>query len=292
LGEKVVCGVTAGGLKMLQNMLEQLPASERKIAQFILENPRSILNSTVNDIGTQAKTSGAAVIRLCKSLGLNGFQDLKVRIAGDLVKPAEQGYRDIEPGESYFSIVQKTTSNSIQSIRDSEEIINYEELERAVQTLLPAQNVHFFGIGASNIIAKDAQQKFLRIQKNATAFTDTHLVATLIANAGKDDVVFAISHSGETAEVVKVMALAKERGVKTISLTKYGQSAVASLADIKLFTSYSGEAPFRSAATSSRLAQLYMMDILFLSMATVQYEHTIQAIDQTRDAIRFIKEGN
>jgi DNA-binding MurR/RpiR family transcriptional regulator len=285
--------VAAGGLKMLQNMLDQLPASERKIAQYILENPRSILNSTVNDIGTQAKTSGAAVIRLCKSLGLNGFQDLKVRIAGDLVKPvAEQGYRDIEPDESYYSIVQKTTSNSIQSIRDSEEIINYEELERAVQTLLLAQNVHFFGIGASNIIAKDAQQKFLRIQKNATAFTDTHLVATLIANAGKDDVVFAISHSGETAEVVKVMALAKERGVKTISLTKYGQSAVASLADIKLFTSYSGEAPFRSAATSSRLAQLYMMDILFLSMATVQYEHTIQAIDQTRDAIRFIKEGN
>jgi len=284
--------VAAGGLKMLQNMLDQLPASERKIALYILENPRSILNSTVNDIGTQAKTSGAAVIRLCKSLGLNGFQDLKVRIAGDLVKPAEQGYRDIEPGESYYSIVQKTTSNSIQSIRDSEEIINYEELERAVQTLLPAQNVHFFGIGASNIIAKDAQQKFLRIQKNATAFTDTHLVATLIANAGKDDVVFAISHSGETAEVVKVMALAKERGVKTISLTKYGQSSVASLADIKLFTSYSGEAPFRSAATSSRLAQLYMMDILFLSMATVQYEQTVQAIDQTRDAIRFIKEGN
>jgi DNA-binding MurR/RpiR family transcriptional regulator len=292
LVEKVVVSVAAGGLKMLQNMLEQLPASERKIAHYILENPRSILNSTVNDIGTQAKTSGAAVIRLCKSLGLNGFQDLKVRIAGDLVKPAEQGYRDIEPGESYFSIVQKTTSNSIQSIRDSEEIINYEELERAVQTLLPAQNVHFFGIGASNIIAKDAQQKFLRIQKNATAFTDTHLVATLIANAGKNDVVFAISHSGETAEVIKVMALAKERGVKTISLTKYGQSSVASLADIKLFTSYSGEAPFRSAATSSRLAQLYMMDILFLSMATVQYEQTIQAIDQTREVIRFIKNGN
>jgi DNA-binding MurR/RpiR family transcriptional regulator len=87
------------------------------------------------------------------------------------------------------------------------------------------------------------------------------------------------------------MTLAKERGVKTISLTKYGQSSVSSLADIKLFTSYTGEAPFRSAATSSRLAQLYIMDILFLSMATVQYEETIHSIDQTREAIRFIKEG-
>lgn len=287
--EKGGMDMAAGGLKMIQNMLEQLPASERKIAQFILDNPQSILNSTVNDIGIQAKTSGAAVIRLCKSLGLTGFQDLKVRVAGDLVKPVEQGYRDIEPDESFFSIVQKTTSNSIQSIRDSEEIINYEELERAVNTLAPAKNVHFFGIGASNIIAKDSQQKYLRIQKNATAFTDTHLVATLIANADEDDVVFGISHSGETQEVINVMALAKERGVKTISLTKYGQSTVSSLADIKLFTSYSAEAPFRSAATSSRLAQLYMMDILFLSMATVQYEQTIDSIDRTREAIRFIK---
>lgn len=282
--------MAAGGLKMIRNMLDQLPTSERKIAQFILENPQSILHSTVNDIGLQANTSGAAVIRLCKSLGLNGFQDLKVRIAGDLVKPVEQGYRDIEPGESFFSIVQKTTSNSIQSIRDSEEIINYEELERAVQTLSSAQNIHFFGIGASQIIAVDAQQKFLRIHKNATAFTDTHLVATLIANATKEDVVFGISHSGETAEVMKVMSLAKERGIKTISLTKYGQSSVSSLADIKLFTAYSGEAPFRSAATSSRLAQLYIIDILFLSMATVQYEQTVQSIDLTREAIRFIKE--
>lgn len=283
--------MAAGGLKMIQNMLEQLPASERKIAEFILENPQAILNSTVHDIGLQAHTSGAAVIRLCKSLGLNGFQDLKVRIAGDLVKPVEQGYRDIEPGESFFSIVQKTTSNSIQSIRDSEEMINYDELERAVHTLSTAQNVHFFGIGASNIIARDAQQKFLRVHKNATAFTDTHLVATLIANANKDDLVFGISHSGETPEVIKVMALAKERGVKTISLTKYGQSTVSALADIKLFTAYSGEAPFRSAATSSRLAQLYIMDILFLSMATVQYEDTIHSIDKTREAIRFIKDG-
>ncbi|PFP28635.1 RpiR family transcriptional regulator [Bacillus sp. AFS073361] len=283
--------MAAGGLKMIQNMLEQLPASERKIAELILENPQVILNSTVHDIGSKASTSGAAVIRLCKSLGLNGFQDLKVRIAGDLVKPVEQGYRDIEPGESFFSIAQKTTSNSIQSIRDSEEMINFDELERAVHTLSAAQNVHFFGIGASSIIAKDAQQKLLRVHKNATAFTDTHLVATLIANANKEDLVFGISHSGETPEVIKVMALAKERGVKTISLTKYGQSTVSALADINLFTAYSGEAPFRSAATSSRLAQLYIMDILFLSMATVQYEDTIHSIDKTREAIRFIKDG-
>ena len=283
--------MATGGLKMISNMLEQLPASEKRNAEYILDNPHSVINSTVSEIGNLANASGAAVIRLCKSLGLNGIQDLKARITGDLVKPVEQGYRDIEPGESFYTIAQKTTSNSIQSLRDSEEIINFDELEAAVWAMLEAKNVHFFGIGASNIIAQDAQQKLLRINKGATAFTDTHLVATLIANAGKEDVVFGISFSGETPEVIKVMTLAKERGVRTISLTKYGQSTVSSLADIKLFTSYSSEAPFRSAATSSRLAQLYMIDILFLSMATTQYGETVESIERTREAVRFLKEN-
>ena len=283
--------MVSGVLKMVVNRVEQLPDSERKIAEYILENPYEVVNCKVNDLANKTNSSGAAVIRLCKSLGLTGFQDLKVRIAGDLGKPSETGYRDIEQEETAEMIVQKTLNNSIQSLRDSSEVINYEELKKAIEALLKARNVHFFGIGASAIIALDAQQKLLRINKSATAFSDAHLVATLIANAEPEDIVFTISFSGETNEVIEVTKLAKEQGVKTISLTKYGPSSVASLADINLYTSYSKEAPFRSAATSSRLAQLFIIDILFLSMATEQYEETIKSIDKTREAIRFMK-GN
>ena len=282
--------MVTGGLKMIENMLNQLPASERKIAQFILEYPYEAVNCTVSDLATKTQSSGAAVIRLCKSLGVKGFQDLKVRIIGDLGKPKEQGYRDIERGERPEDIVHKTLNNSIQSLRDSAEIINHEELEKAVHALLNAKNIHFYGIGASHVIAIDAQQKLLRINKRATALADTHLLATLLANAEKDDVLFAISFSGETQEVINVTALAKEQGVKTISLTKYGQSSLSSLADINLYTSYSAEAPFRSAATSSRLAQLLIIDILFLSMATEQFDETVQYIDKTREAIQFLKD--
>ena len=284
--------MVSGVLKMVVNMVEQLPASERKIAEYILENPYEVVNCKVSDLADRTNSSGAAVIRLCKSLGLNGFQDLKVRIAGDLGKPAEQqGYRDIESDETPEMIVQKTLNNSIQSLRDSSEVINYGELKKAVSALLKAKNIHFFGIGASSIIAVDAQQKLLRINKSATAFVDAHLVATLIANADPDDVVFTISFSGETIEAIEVTKLAKEQGIKTISLTKYGPSSVSSLADINLYTSYSKEAPFRSAATSSRLAQLFMIDILFLSMATEQYDETVKSIDRTREAIKYMK-GN
>ncbi|MDQ0860630.1 MurR/RpiR family transcriptional regulator [Bacillus sp. V2I10] len=282
--------MTTGGLSIIQTMLNKLPQSEQKLADYILQHPHEVVNSTVSELSTSAKTSGAAVVRLCKSLGLKGFQDLKMRIAGDLMKSVEQGYRDIEPSESLYRVVEKTTSNTIQVIRDTAEIIDHENLKTAIGMLLKAKNVHFCGVGASNIVAQDAQQKLIRINKGATAFTDMHLVATLIANADPDDVLFAISFSGETQEIINVLKLAKERGVKTIGLTHFGQTTVSSLCDVSLHTSFSNEAPFRSAATSSRLAQLYMIDILFLGMATEQYDETVQYIDNTRAAIKSMTE--
>jgi DNA-binding MurR/RpiR family transcriptional regulator len=282
--------MATGGLSIIQTMLNKLPQSEQKLADYILQHPHEVVNSTVSELSTSAKTSGAAVVRLCKSLGLKGFQDLKMRIAGDLMKSVEQGYRDIEPSESLYRVVEKTTSNTIQIIRDTAEIIDHDNLKTAISMLLNAKNVHFCGVGASNIVAADAQQKLIRINKGATAFTDMHLVATLIANADKDDVLFAISFSGETQEIINVLKLAKERGVKTIGLTHFGQTTVSSLCDVSLHTSFSNEAPFRSAATSSRLAQLYMIDILFLGMATEQYDETVQYIDNTRAAIKSMTE--
>lgn len=283
--------MAAGGLNRLRSVLPQLPPSERKVAQFILDQPEKLLHATAGEISQMAGSSSAAVIRLCKSMGIKGYQELKVRVAGDLVKVPETGYRDIESGETLQGIVQKTTSNGIQSLSDTAELIDYAEMAAAVDALAQAKSIHCFGIGASNLIAMDAQQKFLRIHKNATAFADTHLVASLVANAEADDVLLGISFSGETQEVTRILSLAKKRGMKTISLTKYGQSAVSSLADINLFTSASSEAPLRSAATASRFAQLFVIDVLFMGIATKEFDQTIQYIDHSREAIRFLKES-
>jgi DNA-binding MurR/RpiR family transcriptional regulator len=279
-----------GGLVMLSEMYSQLPPSEKKIAEYILENAEETISLTANELGKRSSTSGAAVIRLCKSLNLKGFQDLKLRIAGDLQKTKPQGYRDIEPNESALSIIEKMTNNSIQTVRETAELINTEELERAVKVIRNAGTIHFFGVGASSIIAQDAQQKFLRIDKHATAFQDLHMAATLIANARENDVVVGISFSGMTFEVAKILELANKKGVHTISLTKYGSSLVTEQADIKLYTSATREPTFRSGATSSRIAQLHVIDILFMCVASQEYEQTVKHLDETRNMIDILRD--
>lgn len=108
------------------------------------------------------------------------------------------------------------------------------------------------------------------------------MATTVIANSGANDVVFGISFSGETREVARILNLARERGAKTISLTKYGRNLVSSNADINLYTSATREATFRSGATSSRLAQLHVIDILFICLASQYYEETVKYLDSTR----------
>lgn len=277
-----------GGLTMLTEMLPMLPPSEKKIASYIIGHPEEAINLTAQELGKRSNTSGAAVIRLCKSLDLKGFQDLKFRIAGDLQKTTDEGFRDIKPNESLQSIIDKMTINSIQTIKETAELLRIDEVEKAVQLLLNAKKIHFVGVGASGIIAKDAEQKFLRINKTVHAFSDTHMAATLVANGNEDEVVVGISFSGETQEVAKVLELAKQKKMKTISITRYGSSKVTEQADIRLYTSATREPTFRSGATSSRIGQLQVIDILFMRVATLKYEETVNYIDVTRDAIDFI----
>src|SRR5699024_5514111 len=166
---------TTGGLMRINEMLPTLPPSEKKIASYILENPQEVISMTANELGKRSSTSGAAVIRLCKSLNLKGFSDLKIRVAGDLQKTTPNGFRDIEPNESAFSIIDKTTNNSIQTIRETAELLSIDSLQKAVTALKEARKIHFIGVGASSIIAQDAEQKFLRINKTAHAFEDMHM---------------------------------------------------------------------------------------------------------------------
>src|SRR5690625_2923273 len=303
-----------GGLVILKEMVNTLPPSEGKIAQYIIDYPQEAILLTALQLGENSKTSSAAVIRLCKSLGFNGFQELKIRVAGDLQDRYLEGYRDIHPNEDYQAIIEKMTSNTIQTLKETTDIMSGTSLEKAVDALIHAKSIVFIGYGASYIAAKDAEQKFLRISKNAQSYSDMHMAAkdaehkflsssknaqfysdmhmaaTSIANKGSDDVVVGISFSGATSEVAKLLTLAKQRNATTISITKYGNSLVSNISDIQLHTSAAKEATFRSGATSSRIAQLHLIDILFMCLASKEYEQTIKYLDETRDAVAFLKE--
>jgi DNA-binding MurR/RpiR family transcriptional regulator len=273
-----------GGLIRLRAILNVLTPSERKIAQYIVDHPEQIVQASVAQLSEWSGGSSAAIIRLCKSLGVSGFQELKLKVAGDLIGQNKLEYNEIQPYDSMQSIINSVSANHIQSIEDTMKILDPELIEKAVEAILRANRVFFYGMGASNLIATDAQYKFLRINKTCFSFGDPHIQVSSATTLKEDDTVIGISYSGETEHVVSCLKLAQARGATTISITKLGNNSLCEYSHIPLMTS-STENEIRSGATSSRITQLNVIDILYLGVVSRNYDASITYLEKSRRAV-------
>lgn len=262
-------------------MLPYLTPSERIIAEYILNHPERIVDASVSDLARKSGGSQAAIIRLCKSLGFKGYRQLKLKVAGDLQGQEGYGYREFSPNDSIAAIARNVSHNNIQSIRDTMKILDLDNLKKAVEALGRADRIFFFGTGASNLIAHDAQQKFLRINKACFTYTDPTVQLTAAVTIRKDDVAVGISYSGETKPVIQSLIYAKEAGATTISITKYGNTTLSGVAAIPLYIA-STENEIRSGAMTSRITQLNLIDILYLSVASSNYEESVEYLERSR----------
>ncbi|PYI53876.1 MurR/RpiR family transcriptional regulator [Paenibacillus flagellatus] len=274
-----------GGLIRIREMLQHITPSERIIADYILNHPEDMAHMSVADLAERSGGSQAAIIRLCKSLGFKGYPELKMKVVGDLQAQETYEYREFSPNDSIATIVQNVSHNNMQSIRDTMKILDLGHLQRAVEALSRANRIFFYGTGASNLIAQDAQQKFLRINKASFTFTDPTVQLTAAVTIQADDVAVGISYSGETKPVIQSLLYANEAGATTISITKYGHTTLSGVAGIPLFTA-STENEIRSGAMTSRITQLNLIDILYLSVASLNYEKSVEYLERSRKVLK------
>ncbi|CAM5783467.1 MULTISPECIES: MurR/RpiR family transcriptional regulator [Brevibacillus] len=276
----------SGGLLRIREYLQDIKPSERSVAEYILEHPREVIRMSVKELAERSNASPAAIIRMCKSMGLEGFPELKIRIAADLQSPSagEDEYKEIRPTDDIPTLIESVTANHIFSLRETIKVLDPTAVEQAVRAMYRARRIDFFGVGASQLVAQDAQQKFLRINKMSTAHADAHLQITSAVTLTDKDVAVGISYSGETRQVLSAIKRAREAGAVTIGITKFGQNSMSALADIHLAT-VSSEADMRSAATSSRIAQLAVIDMLFMGVAAQSYDKAVSSLRKTRQAV-------
>jgi DNA-binding MurR/RpiR family transcriptional regulator len=153
-------------------------------------------------------------------------------------------------------------------------------LKKAVRVLQQARQIDIYGVATSGIVAQDLYQKLVRIGKRTNMFTDSHMQITSAATLAEGDAVLAISYSGETPEIIDALRCAKERGATVISLTKYGPNKLASLSHIQLFTS-TLEAGIRRGDMASRIAQLYVVDILFTGLLSTSFDEYVPKLEES-----------
>lgn len=241
---------------------------------------------TTSNLANRTKASPATVIRFCKSIGIDSFTQLKVALASDVTKEEPIENSDIEANETVDSIKEKLLYNAYQSMIDTTKYLDNQQIESAVEVIEEAPVVYAFGIGASWLVAENFMQKFNRIGKSVIAISDIHIMLASIASAPQNSVLLLVSNSGNTKEISYLVDSASRYGIKTIGISQFGSNYLSKKSDIGLDTVKPKEAELRSAATSSLHAQFMVIDILFFSYATKNYEKIYSTIELSRTEVK------
>ncbi|MEW6227772.1 MAG: MurR/RpiR family transcriptional regulator [Bacillota bacterium] len=276
---------SAGCLPKLRKMFGTLRPAEMKVASCILSNAEQVIYQSITELSTSSGTSDATVIRLCNRLGYNGYQELKIALARELVSPSKNIHEDISPTDDLVTAVRKAFQANVQAISDTLDLLSMESLQKAVDAIATARQVHLYGIGTSALAAQDAYYKLLRVGIPANFCADPHMQAISTVLIGGDDVAIGFSHSGSTKDVVDALSLAKAQGARLVCITNRSRSPVAKLADILLLTA-SEETPFGSGGMPSVMAQLSVVDALFVGVALKIYDRALQFIERTGEAVK------
>ncbi|MFD1446797.1 MurR/RpiR family transcriptional regulator [Oceanobacillus profundus] len=271
-------------LVSIRNNYGHFSDKERLIADFILKYPDKVIHYTINQISEKLSIADSTVFRFCKRIGFKGFQSMKIALAAEVVAPIDNINEKIEEKDSVGVISEKIFRSNIKTIEDTLQIQDENLIIKAVNAIMKADRVHFFGSGGSAIVALDAYHKFIRSGINANADLDSHLQIMSASQMKDKDLAVLISLSGSTKDLLDISQVLKNNKVPILAITNFAKSYLAERADIALYT-VADETDFRLEVLSSRIAQLSIIDALYTNVMILRKELGRCALQKMRESV-------
>lgn len=275
----------------IKEVMPTLTATEKKIAEYILEHPEEVTHQSTQELAQRSDVSTAAWVRFSQHLGYKGLPALKLDLARNTVLPQKDELFEavVNENDTPLSLIEKTKQHFLGSIEQTARLLNEKSLEQAIELIGNAKNIYLMGVGASGQVCLDFMHKLTRINRNAVYYEDMHMLVARMAHMSEGDVLLAISYSGTTQIVNQVCEQAKEAGVPVIAITQFNpRTPLAKLADICLYIPVQ-EGELRLGAIASRNASLYITDLLYLGIIKENIDDAQEKLVKSRALINQIK---
>lgn len=258
--------VAAFGLLLdIQLLYNQLTKTEKKIADYVSKNANQVLFMSITELADACGVADASVHRFCRTVGVKGYQEFKMKLslsmsAEEAVEKETAGGEQTE--DSIHQAMDNILEDHISALRETHMLLDWEEVRKIVGMMEKAKHIYFFGIGDSLLTAMEARNKFLRITNKVSCVDDPHMQAMTASMASGDDMVFLISYSGATKDIVYVAEILREVGAKVVAITRFLKSPLTGYVDGVLLCGCN-EGPLEGGSMGAKLSQLYILDILF-----------------------------
>jgi len=270
----------------IRGFLPNLPAAEKKAAEYILAEPKMVIHYNITELARRSGASQAAIVRLCRRTGMKSFSEFKLRLSQDVFRISDERFLpDLELESNMdLSVVVKAVIGGIHRSMDRlESLCDVHLLSMAAEIIRSARLTAIFGIGASSLVAQSLYQKLLRIGLPCTNTQDNHLQITSACNLKAKDAAFIISYSGETPDIISCADWARKKGASVITLTMEAENTLCGYADVALRVP-SLERIYRTGATVSLINQVAIIDMIYFLLLSGNLDESIKALEETMAA--------
>ncbi len=269
--------------EMITTAYPNLPQSEKKVADYVINNLPQVLRMTVQMLTKEVGVSEPTVFRFCNSLGFTGFKDFKIS-AAERMSNEDYFFSDINK-DNFKTDIQELITSVLRSEEDTIlatiKGIDFTKLNIAANMIIESKKICFFGAGSSGVICKDAMLKFIRLGKSVWGINDYHTACNLVSLFNAEDLVICITNTGNTKETVNLLKIARENGIPTIAMTTSVQSKACQYSDVVLRT-FARESLYSRTAMTSRIGQYAMVDALFMNVIHSMGTVSIDRLEKTK----------
>lgn len=278
-------------LKQLEEPNFKATKSDKVLIEYIKENIEDVFYKSISQIAKESGIGEATITRFSKKMGYSGLQDFKVTLAREIsgLKNRTIINRSIENDEGVMESARKLFNSNIRILENTFNIIDGNDIEKATDMIINAKKVFFIGIGYSGMTAEDSNYKFSRIGFNCMSLDSSHNMIMMASLMDEDDVIVAISHSGETDEIIKTVNIAKANGASVISVTEDKSSRLRDVSDVNLGY-FSGESILETGSISSKLAQFFIIDLVYTQVVKEKSAEVVERKIKTTYAIKLYNE--
>lgn len=264
--------------------LSQLNPTERRIAEWLIIKGNICPETSLREVATKLEVSEPMLVKVAKKIGFSGFRELRTALLSYFNALPYEREEEVTEHDSIDTVLDKVFSNSIQVLKEARSIADPDTIGKAAKLIFNARRVIIFGVGGSASVGMDFEHKLLRIGIISHSYSDFHLMLMVASQLDENDVVIAISQTGDTREMVSAANTASSHNAKIICITNDDGSALSQCSDLSIFSpAMSG--PLLGQNAIARIVQLNLLDALFIAILLEDYQGNRLKLERGRSVV-------
>lgn len=233
----------------------KITKSQRKLIEYFeTVDQKQVIYMSITDLAAATGVAEATVLRFCRSLGFNGYQEFRLNLAQGIV---DVGHRERD-GIGYVEDIADAYADAVENCRRS---ITEEDLQTAYDMIFSARTICCFGAGHSHLAALELHNRLMTMGLLTYCERDAHLQNVLLSSRNEEDLLILFSISGSTKDAIEAAEIARACGMKVIIVTCYENSPLTRYADL-VISSAPIQSPTEVGSMRGKIMQLFLVDVI------------------------------